>query len=75
MRRMATKSGKPVRNFPLVGVRPESRKEIDRISEEWRMNIQGTVAALIELWNNSSDEQKVNAIRRPATDKRALQTA
>lgn len=50
-------------------VTPETRREIDRIAEEWRMNIQDTVAALVERWKRSTDDERVDAIRRrePAT--------
>jgi hypothetical protein len=45
-------------------VTPETRREIDRIADEWRMNVQETVAALVENWNRSTDDQRVDAIRR-----------
>ena len=51
-----------------VNIGTDNRLAIDEIKDEWRMNIQETVAALVALWNNSTDDQKVNAIRRPVRE-------
>jgi hypothetical protein len=54
--------------WPQIGVRPENRRAIERIAAEWRMNVQETLAALVQNWNNSTDEQRINAIRKPVPE-------
>lgn len=54
--------------WPQIRVRPENLTDLSAIGNEWRMNLQETIAALIDLWQSSTDETKVNAIRRPARE-------
>lgn len=70
--KVKTPSKTQARNFPTICVRQRSREDVLRIGGEWRMNIQETVAALIDLWDNATDEQRIDAIRKPA---REAQTA
>jgi hypothetical protein len=46
----------------------ESRRAIDSIGAEWRMNMVQVVAALVERWKQSTDDERITAIRRPVAE-------
>lgn len=52
-------------NPPAVTCFSEDREAIKRIGDEWRMSIRETVAALRRRWELSTDEERIEAIRRP----------
>jgi uncharacterized membrane-anchored protein YjiN (DUF445 family) len=46
-------------------IAPEIRQSIDRIADEWRMNLTETIGALVKHWERSNDTKRIEAIRRP----------
>ena len=62
---MNNKTNKAKLYPPQVTCFPEDREAIRGIGEEWRMTFRETVGALVERWRQSTDEERINAIRRP----------